>query len=140
MSFLAYPRPDNSFGVRNQVGIIATVACANDVAHWISNQTIGSVPFTHQQGCCQTKPDLDTVTHTLISLGKNPNLASVILVSLGCESISPDEVAEGIAATGKEVEQVVIQKIGGWSCRCRGFPPGAPVSEKGFSTPAQLRS
>jgi len=113
LSFLAYPRHDNSFGVRNQVGILATVACANDVAHWISNQTAGSVAFTHQQGCCQTKPDLDTVTRTLISLGRNPNLASVVLVSLGCESISPNEVAEGIAVAGKDVEQIVIQKLGG---------------------------
>ncbi len=115
MSFLAYPRPDNSFGVRNHVGILSTVACANDVARWISEQTPGSVAFTHQQGCCQTRPDLDMVTRTLISLGQNPNLASVLLVSLGCESIILDEVAEGISDSGKEVEQIVIQKLGGSS-------------------------
>jgi len=97
------------------VGIIPTVACACDVAHWISNQTHGSVAFLHQQGCCQTKPDLDLVTHTLISLGRNSNLASVLLVSLGCESISLDEVAEGIAQSRKPVEKIVIQKLGGAS-------------------------
>jgi len=97
------------------VGIIPTVACACDVAHWISNQTHGSVAFLHQQGCCQTKPDLDLVTHTLISLGRNPNLASVLLVSLGCESISLDEVADGIAQSRKPVEKIVIQKLGGAS-------------------------
>ncbi len=113
MSFLGYPRPDGSFGVRNYVGIIPTVACACDVAHWISNQIRSSVAFLHQQGCCQTKSDLDLVTRTLISLGRNPNLASVLLVSLGCESISVDQVAEGISQSGKLVEKIVIQKIGG---------------------------
>jgi altronate dehydratase large subunit len=115
VSFLAYPRPDNSFGVRNYVGIFSTVACANDVARWISEQSPGSVAFTHQQGCCQTSPDLDIVTRTLISLGQNPNLSSVLLVSLGCESIALNEVAEGISKSGKEVEQIVIQKLGGSS-------------------------
>jgi altronate dehydratase large subunit len=115
VSFLAYPRPDNSFGVRNHVGILSTVACANDVARWISEQAPGSIAFTHQQGCCQTKPDLDIVTRTLISLGKNPNLASVLLVSLGCESIVLNEVAEGISNSGKMVEQIVIQNLGGSS-------------------------
>ncbi len=115
MSFWGYPRPDGSYGVRNYVGIIPTVACACDVAEWIENQIQGSVAFLHHQGCCQTKPDIDLVTRTLISLGHNPNLASVLLVSLGCESVSVDEVAEGIARSGKPGEKLVIQKIGGSS-------------------------
>jgi len=113
MSFLGYPRSDGSFGIRNYVGIIPTVACACDVAHWITTQVEGSVAFLHHQGCCQTKPDLERITNTLISLGRNPNLASVLLVSLGCESISVDQVAEGIAQSGKPVEKIIIQKIGG---------------------------
>ena len=53
------------------------------------------------------------MTRTLISLGWNPNLASVLLVSLGCESVLVDEIAEGIAGSGKTVEKIVIQKLGG---------------------------
>lgn len=113
MSFLGYPRQNGSVGTRNYIGIISTVACANDVTWWISQHVKGCAPFLHDQGCGQTKPDLNQVTRTLISLGWNPNLAAVLLVSLGCESVLADEIAEGIAESGKPVEKIVIQKVGG---------------------------
>ena len=113
MSFLGYPRENGSAGTRNHIGIISTVSCANDVAWWLSQKVKGSAAFLHGQGCCQTKPDIDIATRTLISLGWNPNLAGVLVVSLGCESLSSDDIAEGIARSGKPVEKVVIQKIGG---------------------------
>ena len=113
MSFLGYPRQNGSVGTRNYIGIISTVTCANDVTWWISQQVKGCAPFLHDQGCGQTQPDLNQVTRTLISLGWNPNLAGVLLVSLGCESVLVDEIAEGIAKSGKPVEKIVIQKVGG---------------------------
>ena len=57
--------------------------------------------------------DVTRVSQTLIGLGQNPNLASVLLVSLGCESVVVEEVAQAIAATGKRVEQLVIQEESG---------------------------
>ncbi len=113
MSFLGYPRKNGLVGTRNYIGVISTVSCANDVAWWISQRVKGCAPFLHGQGCCHTKPDIDTVTRTLISTGLNPNLAGVLVVSLGCESLSAEGVTEGIAMSGKPVEKVVIQKIGG---------------------------
>jgi len=90
MSFPGYPRPDGSVGVRNYVGVISTVGCANDVAHWIARQIKGTAPFLHQAGCGQLQPDLEIATRTLISIGQNPNLAGVLLVSLGCEGVDAD--------------------------------------------------
>jgi len=113
VSFLGYPRPKGLVGARNHIGVISTVACANDVTLWITQQVKGCAPFLHGQGCTQTQPDLDQVTRTLISLGWNPNLAGVLLVSLGCESVLVDKIAEGIAASGKPVDKVVIQRAGG---------------------------
>jgi len=113
VSFLGYRRQNGSVGTRNYIGIISTVGCANDVTWWISQQVKGSTPFIHSQGCAQTQPDLDIVTRTLICLGWNPNLAGVLVVSLGCESVSADKIAEGIAESGKPVEKIVIQKVGG---------------------------
>ncbi|MBA7469865.1 (2R)-sulfolactate sulfo-lyase subunit beta [subsurface metagenome] len=113
MSFSGYPRENGSVGTRNYIGIISTVSCANDIAWWLSQKAKGYAPFLHGQGCCQTKPDIDIATRTLISLGWHPNLAGVLLVSLGCESLSADTIAEGIAKSGKPVEKVAIQKIGG---------------------------
>ncbi|MFW5872956.1 MAG: UxaA family hydrolase, partial [bacterium] len=83
MSFLGYPREDGQVGVRNYIGIISTVVCANDITLKISQQVESTAAYLHDQGCTQTPIDLETVKRTLINLGKNPNLAGVLLVSLG---------------------------------------------------------
>jgi altronate dehydratase large subunit len=114
MSFKGYVRSDGSVGVRNAVGIISTVACANDVAKWISDRVPGSATFVHQQGCGNPGSDMPLVRRTLASLGAHPNLGAVLLVSLGCEGPA-DDILERIALTGKPVEKVVIQDIGGAS-------------------------
>jgi altronate dehydratase large subunit len=112
MSFLGYPRADGSVGVRNYVGVISTVGCANDVAFWIAQQIKGTAPFLHQTGCGQLLPDLEITTRTLSSIGQNPNLAGVLLVSLGCEGTDVERIEKEIAATGRPVKKVVIQKAG----------------------------
>jgi len=113
MEFYGYRRSNGTVGTRNYVGILATVVCANEVADEISRRVQGTTCFMHQQGCCQTPIDIERVNRTLIGLGRNPNLASVLLISLGCESTSVDKVAREIAASGKRVETVVIQEVGG---------------------------
>ncbi len=113
MRFMGYRRTDGSVGTRNYVGIISTVVCANEVARAIADQVQGAVAFSHQQGCCQTPPDLNRVTETLCGLGTNPNLHSVVLVSLGCEGTDVKRVARTIAESGRKVETLVIQEEGG---------------------------
>lgn len=120
MSYLGYFRPDGSIGIRNHVGILSTVTCANDVTRRVHWQVQGTAAFTHSKGCGQTPPDLDIATRTLISLGKNPNLAGVVLVSLGCEGLSVDRVVQGIAESGKPVDKVVIQEYGAVEAVSRG--------------------
>src|SRR5512139_3236452 len=97
MQFKGFRRKDGDVGTRNYVGIISTVVCANEVTEGVARQVNGTAAFIHQQGCCQTSIDLKRVDEVLIGLGRNPNLAGVILVSLGCESTSVREVAEAIS-------------------------------------------
>jgi altronate dehydratase large subunit len=114
-SFEGYLRRDGRAGTRNLVGILATVVCANEVADAIQRQVPGTAAFMHQQGCSQSPVDIATVSRALAGLGGNPNLASVLLVSLGCESVEVEAVARAIEAGGKRVERVVIQELGGAS-------------------------
>ncbi len=113
MEFMGYRRADGQVGTRNYVGVISTVVCANEVAEDIARQVDGAVSFTHHQGCCQTPIDIRRVNEVLIGLGSNPNLAAVLLVSLGCESTALEEVVAGIRAAGKQVEIIGIQETGG---------------------------
>ena len=114
-TWYGYRRPDGSVGSRNYVGIIPAVTCANDVANAICREVQGTVTFLHHQGCCQLPPDLDRVTETLISLGKSPNLGAVLIVSLGCEGTDHARMYEELKATGKPVEIIHIQELGGVS-------------------------
>jgi len=112
MSYLGYVRPNGAVGTRNYVGIISTVVCANDIATWIANQVPGCATFTHEQGCGNSESDTKVVHRTLASLGSNPNLGAVLLVSLGGEG-SVDHIQQEIAKTGKPVDKVVVHKLGG---------------------------
>ena len=113
MEFSGYRRESGKVGTRNYVGVFSMVGCANEVAEQIVRQVQGTAWFLHGQGCGQTSVDTERVNSTLAGLGRNPNIASVLLVSLGCESSSLKEVSQAIAQEGKRVESVVIQDIGG---------------------------
>ncbi len=113
MKFWGYPRPDGRVGVRNLVAVIPSTYCANTVARKIAAQVEGAVALTHDVGCSQVGLDLEVTARTLKNLGRHPNAAAVLVVGLGCERLTPTELAEGIAVSGKPVEMVTIQEIGG---------------------------
>ncbi len=110
--FLGYHRPDNQIGVRNYVAVIPTVGCANEIARKVAEYVRNAVPLLHHEGCTQLAPDIEAVTQTLISLGKNPNFGAVLVISLGCEGVDSVQVAEEISKSGKSVERIVIQELG----------------------------
>jgi altronate dehydratase large subunit len=115
LDFTGYERLDGTFGVRNYVALIPTVGCANEVIRAIADRVKGTKPLLHHQGCCQLEPDLKIISRTLIGFGRNPNVASALIVSLGCESISSESVEKEIAKTGKRTERIIIQDLGGFT-------------------------
>ena len=114
-TFFGYVRPDGQVGARNFVAVIPSVTCANDVAQAICRQVQGCVAYLHHQGCCQMPPDLERVTDTLISLGKSPNAGAVLIVSLGCEGTDHERLYNELKKTGKRIEIIHIQELGGVS-------------------------
>ncbi len=115
MKWYGYRRPDGSVGSRNLVAVIPSVTCAGDVSEAICREVQGTVAYLHHQGCCQLPPDLERVTDTLISLGKSPNVGAVLIVSLGCEGTDHERMYRELKATGKPVEIIHIQELGGVS-------------------------
>lgn len=113
MKFLGYPRPDGSVGTRNYIGIIPSIFCANRVAKSIGDNVQNSVVLAHNFGCGQHGVDFDQTVKTLVGLGQHPNLGAVLIVSLGCEKLSPTDLAKAIAESGKPVEIISIQECGG---------------------------
>ena len=126
-TFQGYVRPNGKVGSRNLVAVIPSVICATDVAQAICRAVQGTVGFFHHQGCCQLPLDLKRVTDTLISLGCSPNVGAALVVSLGCEGTDVERLVQQIAATGKPVEVIRIQELGGTS---RAIQKGTDLAQK----------
>ncbi len=127
MNFMGYVRKNGKVGARNLVAVIPSVVCANDVAQTIVAQVQNTVGYFHHQGCCQLPPDLERVTDTLIGLGCSPNVGAALVVSLGCEGTDTERLVETIAKTGKPVEVIRIQELGGTS---RAIAAGIDAAQK----------
>jgi len=113
MGFLGYKRPDGKCGVRNHVMVLSSVSCANGVVNAIGRELPEVKAVTHPEGCGRGIADVEITGRTLAGLCKNPNVAAVLIVGLGCEFMKASQVAEQVQASGKPVETLVIQEQGG---------------------------
>jgi len=115
MFFFGYQRPDGTSGLRNHILIMPSVVCANRVARGISQQVTGTVWIEHQHGCCQLGVDAELTKQILVAHGCHPNVYGVVVVGLGCETNSAQNIADSIRALCpyKPVHLVVIQDQGG---------------------------
>lgn len=110
---LGYRRPDGKIGVRNHLLVIPASVCASETARRIADQVEGAIAIPNQHGCTQIGEDFNITERTLIGFGKNPNVAAVLVIGLGCENISPALLADEISKTGKPVKSLIIQEHGG---------------------------
>lgn len=109
--FYGYRRKDQKAGIRNEIWIIPTVGCVNDVARvlekkgkeLIKSQEIDDViAFTHPYGCSQLGADHVGTQTILAGLVKHPNAAGVLIVGLGCENNNIDEFKKEIGDYSEE--------------------------------------
>jgi len=113
MNFTGYARPDGSAGIRNYVLVIPWGLLAAKICDFVDGtRTI----LTPDSGSGRTSRDRETIARTLIGLGRNPNVASVIIQTLsagaGYPELKPTRLAEEIAKSGKRVEILNVAKEG----------------------------
>lgn len=95
-SFMGYRRHDGKVGIRNEIWIIPTVGCVNDVAkalvkenqHLVQGSIDGLYTFTHPFGCSQTGEDHAQTRKLLAALARHPNAGAVLVLQLGCENLT----------------------------------------------------
>ncbi len=100
--FMGYRRRDGRAAVRNEIWIIPTVGCVNDVAKALAAQSqdlvTGSIDglysFPHPYGCSQTGDDHAQTRRLLAALARHPNAGAVLVLSLGCENLQPEQFLE----------------------------------------------
>lgn len=104
--FNGYRRPDGKVGVRNEIWIIPTVGCVNNVATAIERQaqkyktgTIDDiVAFPHPYGCSQMGDDQENTRQILADLVNHPNAGGVLVLGLGCENSNIEELKKHIGS------------------------------------------
>lgn len=112
-AFMGYERENGDVGIRNHLLIIPTVICSNQVSSRVSQLVPGAIAVPHQHGCSQIGADKDRTFDVLAGTGMNPNVGAVLIISLGCEVVDPQALADKIRVTGKPVEWFDIQSVGG---------------------------
>jgi len=105
-----FHRADGRKGIRNNLLVIYLVECAHHVARMIVNQA--NDPAVQLVGFpgCYPNPYAHRV---MTQLATHPNVGGALIVSLGCESFNRTGLAKAIAASGRPVETLVIQQVGG---------------------------
>jgi altronate dehydratase large subunit len=111
MSFHGYERPDGSVGIRNITLVMSAADCSEPVARMIAEGVEGTKAVTQHYGCIPG----EMVANTLIGVGENPNVAAVLLVGMGCEGMPASALGKVMKETGKPVEWISIQELGGTS-------------------------
>ena len=107
--FLGYERPDGSVGIRNHLLVMAPIDCSYEPARQVAGRVAGAVAVTQYHGCDANS----MVVNTLVGIGRNPNVAGILVFGLGCESLTTDLLMEKLAVSGKPIEALVIQREGG---------------------------
>jgi altronate hydrolase len=97
-SFMGIVRENGQVATRNFVGVLSTVNCSATVVHKIAEyftperlaeypNVDGVVAFAHDTGCGMemTGEPMDLLRRTMAGYAKHANLASALIVGLGCE-------------------------------------------------------
>ena len=108
-SFLGYPRPDGRVGIRNRVLIMAINGLVAPAAGRIAAAVRPALLVTSPYGRGQFGADKRAHAQQLIGLGRNPNVAAVLIV--GADRMTADAMAEQIRTSGKPTEVVALDDV-----------------------------
>ncbi len=149
-TFQGYMRSDGRVGTRNCIAVIASVNCSAGVAHEVASRfpadrlspfaNVDTVlPLTHDSGCGMPRHGThwDHLRRVLSGMRSHPNIAACLVIGLGCEQLSADDVVtvdqplrsspasysppvpsqspqhQGMAGPSPSPKTLVIQQVGG---------------------------
>ena len=119
-TFQGFRRRDGKVGIRNEIWIIPTVGCVNDVAKALVRESqdlvTGSIDglyaFPHPFGCSQTGEDHAQTRKLLASLAQHPNAGAVLILSLGCENLSQEQFITELGVFDRDrIKFLVCQEV-----------------------------
>lgn len=100
-SFMGYVRKNGDVGIRNELWVVPTVGCINDIAKLLAQKS-GAKALTHPYGCSQLGGDLETTQKVLCGLIRHPNAGGVLVLGLGCENNRMEDMKRLLDDTDSE--------------------------------------
>ena len=85
LTFMGYVREGGEVGIRNDIWIVNTVGCVNEIAKKIADAT-GAFAFPHPFGCSQMGGDQEITQKILSGMVNSPNAGGILVLGLGCEN------------------------------------------------------
>ena len=107
-TFTGYLRPNGQIGIRNKLLIIAVDECCDGIARNIAKPFEEAVVLTNWYTCMLGGNE--ETFHQMIAVGQNPNIGGVLVVSMGCGSILPEQISEPLRAAGQAVDTLTCEK------------------------------
>lgn len=109
-TFRGYRRKYGRAGIRNEIYIIPSVGCVNNVCRRLEREAQslvrgsidGIFALTHPFGCSQLGDDGENIKKLLCGIALNPNATKVLFVGLGCENNGLDGIREYLAPFGRD--------------------------------------
>jgi altronate dehydratase large subunit len=74
-----------------------------------SSRDVSVYPLLHTHPRVLLKDDNQRAFNTLVNIGKNPNVGAVIVAGVGCDQLQAEEIADGIAESGREVVCLTLE-------------------------------
>ncbi len=116
LTFNGFRRNNGQVGVRNEIWIIPTVGCVNNVVkelEKISKHLVGDgleeiVAFNHPYGCSQMGDDQENTRQILANLIQHPNAGGVVVLGLGCENSNINEIKKHMSQYDEERIRFVV--------------------------------
>ena len=109
-TFKGFKRKNGRAGIRNEIYIIPTVGCVNDVCRrlekmaqpYVKGVIDGLFALNHQFGCSQLGEDNENIKKLLCGVALNPNASFVLFVGLGCENNGLDGIKKYLEPFGRD--------------------------------------
>jgi altronate hydrolase len=126
---MVYRRPGGRIGIRNEIWIIPTVGCVNDIARTLARWGEGEFcrggtggpdespagggidgvyAWTHPYGCSQLGEDHEATRKILRGLVQHPNAGAVLVLSLGCENNTLEGFKEFLGAWAEDTNRIAF--------------------------------
>ena len=96
-TFKGFRHPDGRVGVRNDIWIVPTVGCVNNLCERLA-ASCGGIALTHPYGCSQLGADHEMTANLLAALCRHPNAGGVLVVALGCENNTLESFKDRVLA------------------------------------------